>query len=183
MPLPNVHSFQKIARLSRPIVVTEKIDGINAMIAVNGNGDIRARTRSRWLSASNDTFGFAAWVQAHRDELLQLGPGNHFGEWWGAGIARGYGLTGRRFSLFDLDRWSVDRPGCCNIVPVLYRGPFEQNFILKGIRDAMARLQYGGSIVAPGFMDPEGIVVWHEAAGVMFKKTLGGNGAPKSRAA
>jgi hypothetical protein len=32
----------------------------------------------------------------------------------------------------------------------------------------------------PGFMDPEGIVVYHVAANQMFKVTLKGDDAPKS---
>jgi len=37
-----------------------------------------------------------------------------------------------------------------------------------------------GSVAAPGFMDPEGIVVYLSAARSMFKVTLKGDDAPKS---
>jgi hypothetical protein len=29
-----------------------------------------------------------------------------------------------------------------------------------------------GSVAAPGFMDPEGVIVWHPAAGAKFKSTF-----------
>jgi hypothetical protein len=80
------------------------------------------RSRSRWITPDDDNFGFAAWVEANRDELLTLGPGRHFGEWWGSGIQRGYGLPKgeKRFSLFNVSRWGESRPACCHVVPVLY---------------------------------------------------------------
>jgi hypothetical protein len=65
--------------------------------------------------------------EEHRDDLLTLGPGRHFGEWWGAGIQRRYGLTEKRFSLFNVTRWGEARPACCHVVPTLYRGPFSDD--------------------------------------------------------
>ena len=76
--------FPKMARLSREIIVTEKIDGTNAQVFITDDGDVMAGSRTRWIYPGDDNFGFAAWVQEHRDELLTLGPGQHFGEWWGA---------------------------------------------------------------------------------------------------
>jgi hypothetical protein len=35
--------------------------------------------------------------------------------------------------------------------------------------------------IAPGFMDPEGIVVFHAAAGVCFKKTIKDDARPKGQ--
>ncbi len=86
--------FPKIARLSREVVVTEKIDGTNAQICVNDDmTDIVAGSRSRWITPVDDNFGFARWAQDNKQELLKLGPGSHFGEWWGAGVQRRYGLA------------------------------------------------------------------------------------------
>jgi hypothetical protein len=83
--------FPKMARLTREVIVTEKIDGTNAQIFIGEDGTIMAGSRTRWITPQDDNFGFAGWVDAHRDELLTLGPGRHFGEWWGAGIQRRYG--------------------------------------------------------------------------------------------
>ena len=159
-----------------------------------------AGSRTRWITPDkgNDNHGFAAWVARNFDGLKKLGPGHHFGEWWGQGIQRNYGMTEKRFSLFNVDRWcrhdekpkqvgeSWDEenrvmvpkfqtcaPECCHVVPVLYRGVFS-----TGIADAMlCDLSERGSASAPGFMNPEGIVIYHIAGRVGFKKTLGNDGA------
>jgi hypothetical protein len=36
----------------------------------------------------------------------------------------------------------------------------------------MNQLQSFGSVAAPGFRNPEGIIVYHVAAGIGFKKTF-----------
>jgi len=168
---PEFTPFPKIARLSRPIVITEKIDGTNASIWIAPDfSEIRASSRTRWITPKDDNFGFARWVESHREELLMLGEGHHFGEWWGSGIQRGYGLTNgeRRFSLFNTSRWGESRPPCCEVVPVLYHGEFDTDVV----EVALDRLASLGSQAAPGFMRPEGVIVYHTAANMMFKKTL-----------
>ena len=113
--------FSKIARLSREMVITEKIDGTNGCIFIGEDGEFLVGSRSRWITPENDNHGFARWVYDHKNELMSLGPGRHFGEWWGSGIQRGYGLTKgeKRFSLFNVKRWKEERPSCCYVVPVL----------------------------------------------------------------
>lgn len=173
--------FPKIARLSREIIITEKIDGTNASIWIGEDGEMRCGSRTRWITPTDDNFGFAAWAHEHADELRQLGPGHHFGEWWGAGIQRRYGLTERRFSLFNTARWGdpAQRPACCHVVPVLYQGVFTT----QAVADALDSLAHHGSEAAPGFMRPEGVIVYHVAAGVGFKKALEKDDEPKSKAA
>jgi hypothetical protein len=179
--------FPKIARLSRPCIVTEKLDGTNAQVHIRPLAGsslefgldtqveiegvphlIRAGSRNRWISTTDDNFGFAQWVYQNAHELAQLGPGQHFGEWWGAGIQRRYGLTEKRFSLFNVTRWGESRPACCHVVPELWRG----NFSDLNISDILWSLEACGSAAAPGFMDPEGIIIYHAAAGIGFKKTI-----------
>ncbi len=193
---PLFESFASIARLSRDVVVTEKIDGTNGQIYISPDGPVFAGSRNRWLGTekNDDAFGFGRWVKEHEDELRAgLGAGRHFGEWWGAGIQRRYGLDEKRFSLFNAARWSDDpgergvdpetglarppRPDCCHVVPVLYRGAFD-TALIDGL---LANLESTGSKAAPGFMKPEGVVVWHEHARVMFKKTLGDDGHKGAR--
>jgi len=178
--LPEFRPFQKIARLNREVIVSEKIDGTNAVVWVNDTmTDLHAGSRSRWITPGDDNFGFAAWVEKNRDELLTLGPGFHFGEWWGAGIQRKYGLTEKRFSLFNTSRWSDDatRPKCCHVVPTLAAGPD----IREVTEEALSRLRVKGSFAAPGFDKPEGVVVFHTASGGLFKVTLDGDAVPKGR--
>ena len=96
--------FDKIARLSREIVVTEKIDGTNGLIAIGEDGEFQVGSRNQWITPEKDNAGFARWAYEHKDELMQLGKGFHYGEWWGQGIQRGYGLDEKRFSLFNTSR-------------------------------------------------------------------------------
>jgi len=245
--------FQKIPRLNRDVVITEKIDGTNAQIliepvepgveaqkrdavaVISERFAIYAGSRSRWLHpGQQDNFGFAAWVAANAEAIAALlGPGRHFGEWWGAGVQRKYGLTGKRFSLFNVSCYGevtkYTDPRCLernlhaehkgvkvcacreasaavkaeiggvlvDSVPVLYRGSwFGTMFILDpsntdekpafrqprtGWAPALV-LQYlatEGSQAAPGFMKPEGIVVFHEVSGQLFKVTLESDENPK----
>lgn len=180
---PAFRPFEKIARLSRDMVITEKIDGTNGVIYIPEIGDyvdgvekIIAGSRNRWLDPvkGQDNFGFASWVQEHREELLTLGPGYHYGEWWGAGIQRGYGLDHKRFSVFNPFRYKA-LPPCVHVVPILAQYTFD----LHVVDHALADLRMGGSVAAPGFMDPEGVVVYHVSSKTLFKKTIEGDEKPK----
>ena len=188
-------SFPKMPRLHREIVITEKLDGTNAQVYLTfddppkgtpvvavvltevGPMSIYAGSRNRWITPEDDNFGFARWVSDNAEELVKLGPGRHFGEWWGKGIQRGYGLNEKRFSLFNATRWAHEIPRCCHVVPVLYTGPFD----LDEVENAAAHLRREGSAAAPGFDKPEGIVVFHTAANVAFKQTLEDDDVPKSK--
>ena len=194
---PEFIPFPKIARLNRLVVVTEKIDGTNAQVLVTEDGDVFAGSRNRWLNPSGDNYGFARWVEGNKPTLLQLGPGRHFGEWWGLGIRRGYGLKEKRFSLFNTLRWAphdecvveglpggdgvvklpVRVPYGLFVVPELHRVDFCE---MPGPTRYLEDLRMFGSVAAPGFMLPEGIVVFHTAAGIAFKMTYddGPKGAP-----
>ena len=185
--------FPKMARLSREVIITEKIDGTNAQIFIGDDGKtMLVGSRTRWITPADDNHGFAKWAEAHRDELLTLGPGRHFGEFWGCGIQRGYGLKEKRFSLFNTQRWALHGtepktyptmdprvtrtqdvlPPCCGLVPVLDRCIFDNHSVDSWLH----YLQTTGSVAAPGFMKPEGVVVFHIAGNVGFKKTLGNDG-------
>lgn len=167
--------FPKMPRLSREIIITEKIDGTNAQIYITNDGDFLVGSRTRWITPENDNYGFARWAYEHKDELMGLGAGQHFGEWWGQGIQRGYGLTEKRFSLFNVSRWNDSRPACCHVVPTLYRGIFDESEIIR----CLNTLGGYGSHAAPGFMKPEGVIIYHTAAGIGFKKTLEKDEQPK----
>lgn len=195
---PPFVEFASIARLSRDMVVTEKIDGTNASVHVAGDGRVIAGSRNRWITPDADNFGFARWVAEHTDELRALGTGTHFGEWWGAGIQRRYGLSEsgeKRFSLFNVGRWTSQRNveaqtslptpelstvcievPCCHVVPILKRWTFDT----AQVDEALKSLASQGSVAAPGFMKPEGVVVYHAASHTLFKKTLDKNDGHKS---
>ena len=203
--------FPKIARYSRECIVTEKIDGTNASIFIEaGTGRdaealyvsdglaMYAGSRKRWITPENDNAGFARWVLDHADELLALGPGRHFGEWWGSKIQRTYGLVSgdKRFSMFNTIMWCLHSeepkeiptgdprvtkmqtalPECVGLVPLLWRG----DFAFIDVEFILVELRTFGSKAAPGFMNPEGIVIYHTAGNVSFKKTIKGDDVPKS---
>lgn len=170
--------FDKIARLTREMIITEKIDGTNGLIAIGEDGEFQVGSRNQWITPEKDNAGFARWAYEHKDELMGLGAGFHYGEWWGVGIQRGYGLKEKRFSLFNTSRWSGDgvRPACCHVVPVLYTGIFDTH----EVDYALYVLERKGSKAAPGFMCPEGVVIYHVAGNVYFKKTIVGDEQPKS---
>jgi hypothetical protein len=200
--------FPKIPRLRKGMVVTEKIDGSNAQVFVikksdhpdNSGFDVQqivyeddefaiwAGSRNRWVTPgkNTDNAGFAAWVAENGAELVKLGHGRHFGEWWGRGIQRGYGQQERHFSLFAVHRWysssnqlagtywdeaeKAERlppnpPACCRVVPVIFSGGFS----ISGVEHSMDLLRQSGSFAAGGFGDPEGVIVYHEAAKQYFK--------------
>lgn len=186
--------FPKIPRLYRDIIITEKIDGTNAQIYISeGDGPIMAGSRNHWLHTDqSDNYGFGAWVREHAEELRQLGPGRHFGEWWGRGINRGYGQNYRYFSLFNVGRWRsvthddlpfvgdekrIDAPACCDVVPILYAGQFSEEMI----GNILMTLKENGSKAAFGFMNPEGIVIYHTHGNCCFKITFENDDKPKGR--
>jgi hypothetical protein len=170
--------FPKIARLSRPVVITEKLDGTNAQVHITEDGQFLTGSRNRWITPEDDNYGFSRWAHSHKEELMQLGPGSHFGEWWGAGIQRGYNIGEKRFSLFNVHRWNdpAVRPACCHVVPTLEIAEFSSDLVNNAVRN----LRRHGSMAAPGFMDPEGIIIYHTASKTLFKKTLTNDEAPKT---
>lgn len=168
--------FQKIKRLFRDCVITEKIDGTNALVFVGEDGSVKAGQRTKWIPWPDgpDNFGFGRWVKEHEEELRELGAGCHHGEWYGAGIQRTYGLTEKRFALFHWPK-SDFLPECCEVVPVLYKGPFDTEVVQQQIEI----LRHCGSVAVPGFTKPEGVVVWHEQIGFLAKVTLEKDEKPK----
>ncbi len=170
--------WPSISRLYRDMVVTEKIDGTNAAIVFEQEEGSEfystyIQSRKRFITVNSDNFGFASWVAEHETKLWQtLGPGRHFGEWWGSGIQRGYGLQKgeRRFSLFNTPRWRDTElfsvPGLF-MVPELYVGEFS----IDKIEEIKQTLLDEGSEASPGFMSPEGVVIYHTASRTAYKST------------
>jgi hypothetical protein len=198
-------AFPKIPRYRREVALTEKIDGTNAAVVIKpisemgeqgsplpiyevahlldqhgtdlGAYGIWAQSRNNFITPSKDNYGFAKWVQSNAEQLTVLGPGTHFGEWWGCGIQRGYGEPQKNFSLFNVNRWGEDRqtpPACCRVVPLLgYFTPDQINGVVDGLRTT-------GSVAAPGYMRPEGVIVWHSQSKQYYKILLENDDTPKS---
>jgi hypothetical protein len=205
--------FDKIARLKREQVITEKLDGTNAQVAIfelEDDGEYAAAlddpycisvysgaeegdsplamyvgSRKRWIACEGnaslpkgcDNFGFASWVLSNVNDLRSLGVGRHYGEWYGKGIQRGYGLDEKRFALFNTARWGDHNPNtpiCCDVVPVI-RDTIT-NEIITDPEEAMDDLHRHGSQQVRFFNEPEGIVVYHTASRTLYKQTFGNDG-------
>jgi len=171
--------MRKIGRFNRTVIITEKLDGTNASVHISEDGGFLTASRNRWITPEADNCGFSKWAHENKEELMKLGVGAHFGEWWGCGIQRNYGLSERRFSLFNASKWkdsnpaytgleSVPAPQCCHVVPVLDVGMLESGIVER----CLTHLRQTGSAAAGGFRNPEGIVIYHTANGVPFKVTL-----------
>ena len=196
--------WPKTPRLLRNITITEKIDGTNAAIGIvpverglpaedrdpnifatiptqDGLLGVYAQSRSRLITPGKqtDNYGFAGWVQSNADALVDLlGEGLHYGEWWGNGIQRKYGMSEKWFSLFNTARYAEleeDLDLNLSVVPVLYEGPNDT----AAIAAALESLRVNGSVAAPGFMNPEGICVYQAASRQISKVTLDKNDAGK----
>ena len=171
--------YPKIPRLVKDVIVTEKIDGTNAQVCFlpdgQGGSVMTAGSRNRELVSidfpgtelqqvrwhGNDNYNFGQWVVDNCSDLRKLGYGNHYGEWWGLGIQRGYNMKEKVFSLFKPVK---NQPDCCRQVPVLAT---IQGF--DGINSVIQDLKENGSEASPGFMDPEGVIAFHCGAGQLFK--------------
>lgn len=197
--------FASLTRFSHDWTITEKIDGTNACVIIVPDegraawGDqendyaiidriaepgqngyfVYAQSRNNMIYPGKDNVGFATWVKANAKALVEiLGEGRHFGEWCGAGIQRRYGLTTKKFALFNTRRWRdlAGHPdggllgGSLTVVPVLAEGYMDNPG--GAAIGAMAMMKQNGSVFAPGFMDPEGVVMRHNPSGTVFKKTF-----------
>lgn len=180
---PEFRPWPKIARLNRTIIITEKIDGTNGCVIVTEDGRVFAQSRKRIITPDADNFGFARWVYENAEQLADdLGPGYHYGEWYGLGVQRGYGLDNKRFALFNAQRWAVAEDDWDNqfttpdlgVVPVLYRNSFSA----RGIDESLEDLRVHGSRIN-GFHKPEGIVVHFAANRTNFKVLLENDDIPK----
>lgn len=216
--------FQKIPRLNRDIVISEKIDGTNGTVIIDdhrseqlcseppkgvayvpyeeemnieqhaefskeelkigraiGTYIVRAASKNRiCVPGMDDNFGFAAWVMENAGDLAHaLGAGQFSGEWYGHGIGRGYGLQkgDRRFAFFNP---TLDVPECAEIAPVLYQGARLLPSGECAVNFYIRKLSYSGSEAVRGWKQPEGVVIYHTAAGNYFKVTIEADNQHKS---
>lgn len=163
-------SWPKIPRLAKEsMIITEKIDGTNGQILILEEGvTMKVGSRNRWITPDQDNYGFATWCEENKLELLKLGPGRHFGEWYGNGIQRGYGLDHKRFALFNTFRPKETLPDCVSQVWPMYIGVVDTNRINQCLQ-ALINL---GSQSVLGWMKPEGIVVHYPSSKVRQKVLL-----------
>jgi hypothetical protein len=138
---------------------------------------VGAQSRNRLITPEVDNAGFARWAFENAEELVKLlGVGHHYGEWWGSGIQRGYGLTNgqKKFSLFNIHRyheainvWGTPLDDVIGLVPHLYSGDFS----IDKVDEILTDLFNNGSYAVPGraYKNPEGVVIYHSGAGTTWK--------------
>jgi hypothetical protein len=206
-------AWPKTPRLNKAgsMTITEKIDGTNACVVVmpvsyeeadvsdhdvvafgtdehgeTQHYEVGAQSRNRLITPDSDNAGFAKWVHTHANQLVQLlGPGRHFGEWWGQGIQRRYDMDRKVFSLFNTNRWesvadqfrSLDIG--LDVVPVLYKGSFDST----EIKDTLDNLAFNGSEATlpydVKFDKPEGVIIYHHELRGKLKAFVENDDVPK----
>lgn len=169
------------------IVVTEKIDGTNACIVFDDEGDMFVQSRRRIITPESDNYGFARWATDMQDELFYiLGPGRHYGEWWGQGIQRGYGMNRKVFSVFNTRRWyggtdeetldSMDTrsymaglAGMITAVPTIYSGHFSEYEILKSANVLRTDGSMAARLQGVDYDNAEGVCIFFPDNGMVMK--------------
>ncbi len=135
-------------------------------------------SRKRWIAPEGteglekgcDNYAFARWVNDNHYELRTLGEGKHYGEWFGKGIQRNYGLDEKCFALFNAVRWNDDnpnRPDCCTVVPVVPTNDPDEAMEMLASRGSIIKTSFGKA-----FNNPEGIIVYNPGSKSYFKKTF-----------
>jgi len=159
-------AWPKIPRYENDnVIITEKIDGTNACIAIHNDGTYHVQSRNNIITPEKDNAGFAQWVKDNWEQLQLLGPGYHYGEWWGGKIQRGYGVE-KRFSLFNSGRWNQENtPPCVSVVPILYQGKLTPE-VIKTIKQDLIT---NGSKAVPGWMKPEGFCIYYTQSKIYQK--------------
>ena len=183
------HHFEKIPRWTKGAAISEKIDGTNAQIHIfrpweeeNPDAfdiemaiDVQASTgyvmlagsRNRYITPEDDNMGFAVWCKDNAAELWKLGPGRHYGEWFGEGIQKNpLNVEGKRLAMFN-PRWADQGPDCVEVVPQL---GLMQDFI--SIDETMEELKRHGTYVEGGSGQAEGIIIYHLGSGQLYKATF-----------
>ena len=208
-------AWPKISRLSRAnTTITEKIDGTNGAVIIQpvdiespmfiadtpskviqfGDDwfEVAAQSRKRIIEPGDDNYGFARWVWDNAKELADLlGVGRHFGEWWGQGIQRGYGMDRKVFSLFNYHRFSKiaqerhdwrNRANTINMstVPLLDVGKFSDVSIKKAIDSLRENGSFASAEWGSNFPKPEGVVIYHSELKGSLKAFLENDDVPKS---
>ena len=147
------------------VTISEKINGTNACVIIQDDEIAGVQSRKRLITVDDDNYGFAAWVNENKDDLISLGDGYHYGEWAGLGIQKNpHGLNGKKLFLFNTFRWNDEnpnRPKCCGVVPVLFEGELTPETI-PGLLDELEKTN----------KNAEGVVVYYHSTRGYTKHTI-----------
>ncbi len=166
-PVVEFKPWPKITRINPfKVVITEKMDGTNACIIIDGGKIVGVQSRKRFITPGADNFGFAGWVARNEEDLLKLGEGYHYGEWVGPGIqSNPHDLPEKRFFLFNTGRWDSESvPESCSVVRILFEGIMDINTV----PEILERLQEEATEAET----PEGVVVYYISTCSSTKHTI-----------
>lgn len=160
----------RLDKLSEECTITEKIDGTNGCIVVEGGEVVAIKSRNRFIKPGDDNMGFAFWVHENREELADfLGNGEHYGEWAGPGIQQNpHNLMVKTFFLFNTRRpWATYPPTELPIqqVRILYQGQYDPEAVIVVMQDLQL-------FAARHAYEPEGVIVQMHQTGERFKSTF-----------
>lgn len=148
------------------VTITEKYDGTNACVLVNDGVVIGAQSRTRIITPENDNYGFAAWVEANKDELAKLGDGYHYGEWYGEGIQKNpHQKVGKHFALFNTFRDAALLPKCVEVVRLLHVGRYSPEKVEACLEELKTHAELCGYVA-------EGLVVYFHSTRTYEKHTF-----------
>lgn len=188
-------SFNKIERLENIYcIISEKIDGTNGLIEINYDS-VKFGSKNRYLESHEDNAGFMNFYSYHKNIFIntakelnekeieisgetltkyeEIYPIHIYGEWFGKGIQRGYGLDKKFFMPFNPEyaELLIEHEVPHIVRPyILYEGKFSE----KVATSSMHFLKEEGSYVIPKYMKPEGIVIYFPKYNFYLKDTFEG---------
>jgi len=195
-------SYPKIERFKNIYcVISEKVDGTNGLISIYEDTEadnkttieVRFGSRNKWIDVHNDNAGFCNFFTPHIEKIKMIPkvlqdnaenelddrneasrfPIRIYGEWYGQSIQRNYGLKEKLFMPFStILAEAMISVGIPNIkVPeVIYKGKFST----LELSHAMGLLSTDGSLVVPGWFNPEGVVIYFPKYNFCLKDTFEG---------
>ena len=182
---PKTHRLENIN-----CIISEKVDGTNGLIhgiydSKTESFKVKFGSRTRYLNPEvkdGDNFGFASFYLPYkklfkklfnslREEHSDLCDIKIYGEWFGKGIQRGYGLENKYFMPFNKYYAAFLQQGSIpNIIePYIF---CECKYNIQESLDAMSLLRANGSYLIPGYDNPEGIIINFRDLDIRFKETI-----------
>ena len=182
MSTVNYNSFPSIERLENIYcIISEKIDGTNGLIEINET-NVRFGSRNRYVFFNDDNAGFANFFRDYEARFKDAAkdiitdesyPLRIYGEWFGCGIQRNYGLKDKFFMPFHLfySKKLIEYQIPNIVTPnIMYAGKFS----IEVVDACMQQLKLDGSGVVKNYKQPEGIVIFFPKYNFRLKETFDG---------
>ena len=200
---PSFSSIERLENIY--CVISEKIDGTNGLIEIQNKANnsntgsmiVKFGSRNRYISFSDDNAGFANFFRHYEKKFKNMAkeiiassynedsqtdeiptenyPLRIYGEWFGKGIQRGYGLDDKYFMPFSsFYAEHMIKAGIPNIMMpnIMYTGKFS----LEVVDNCMNCLTSGSfHNLITNYDNPEGIVIYFPKYNFRLKQTFEGS--------